>query len=617
MESSALMEIRKTAAQYAEVISQVTGVDVDIMDSNYVRVAGTGDFAQRAGENMRRQATIYERVLKTGRLIVVEHPGKAPTCRACSRRESCTETMEIAAPIRFSGRTEGVIGLMAFTESQRDILLEKIKSYIRFVEQMADLVGKKLQENSELRVIRTYTDTLAKILDNIEQCVLILTDKNTIRSANSAACKNLGLPDGWEGRKAALSATGDSIEGLTEYRLVIQEKTYSILGELYPMYMDTEDAIQVLLFREKEQVRSGVYELTGSAMAGENPIAGTSPATNRLRENIRRVAGSVSTVLITGESGTGKELVANAIWKASDRRDQAFVALNCAAIPETLLESELFGYVKGAFTGANPGGRMGKFELANHGVLFLDEIGDMPLYLQAKLLRVLQERVITRIGSNNQIKVDIRIIAATNKDLQKAIRENKFREDLYYRLNVIPIRILPLRERVEDITDLTGILIRRYCTRFQKRFIRITPDAMAVLTRYAWPGNVRELENTVEFMINMMGADGVLDKETLPESLLGAEAEPRKGEIPTLDEMERELIRRALQRYGTDTRGKKLAAGHLGIAVSTLYKKLEKYGGVMAGINSENRNNSGSWKNGAEKVSGAPGKDNFVSRAGT
>lgn len=577
MTQSMLMDIRKTAAQYVEVISQVTGVDVDIMDRHYIRVVGTGVFAARAGENMRSQATIYERVLKTGRRIVVDHPGKSPTCRACARRESCDETMEIAAPILLSGQVEGVIGLMAFTSGQRDILQEKLESYIRFVEQMADLVGKKMQENSELQVIRTYTDTLARILDNIEQCVLILGDGSSIRSANSAVYKNLGFSQNCVGKKVLLRATGDRIEGWTEYHLTLSGKTYSILGELYDMYAGTADAVRVLLFREKEQMRNDVYELTGGAMGGEKPINGSSPATRRLRESIRRVAGSVSTVLITGESGTGKELVANAIWKASDRRDQAFVAINCAAIPEALLESELFGYVKGAFTGANPGGRMGKFELANHGVLFLDEIGDMPLYLQAKLLRVLQERAITRIGSNNQIHVDIRVIAATNKDLLRAIQENKFREDLYYRLNVIPLRILPLRERPEDIDDLTDQMIQRYSRRFQKRFQKIDPKVRRLLRRYPWPGNVRELENTVEFMINMMGPEGLLTMDTLPESLL-TEKVPLPAALPTLEQAERDLIRRALETFGTDTRGKKQAALHLGIATSTLYKKLEKYG---------------------------------------
>ena len=314
-----------------------------------------------------------------------------------------------------------------------------------------------------------------------------------------------------------------------------------------------------------------------TASAGQ--FVGQSPAYLALLRNVREVSASSANVLITGESGTGKEVVAKAIHYGGPRAKAPLVTINCAAIPEQLLESELFGYVKGAFTGANPGGRMGKFELANHGVLFLDEIGDMPLYLQAKLLRVLQERTITRIGSNNQIKVDIRVIAATNKDLLRAIRENKFREDLYYRLNVIPLKIPPLRERPEDIDDLTALMIRRYSDRFQKRVRRVDADVMKTLRRYAWPGNVRELENTIEFMINMMDSSGVLTCATLPDALRERPAGAvGAGSIPTLEQAERQAILCALHAYGFDTNGKKNAARHLGIATSTLYKKLEKYG---------------------------------------
>lgn len=200
-------------------------------------------------------------------------------------------------------------------------------------------------------------------------------------------------------------------------------------------------------------------------------ILGSSPATLKLKEEISKVARSTSTVLITGESGTGKEMVATSIWRESDRRDKRFIALNCAAIPESIMESELFGYVKGAFTGADPNGRMGKFELANEGVIFLDEIGDMPLYLQSKLLRVLQERKIVRIGSNQLMDIDVRVIAATNKDLKKMVREKRFREDLYYRLDVIPLRVAPLRERLEDIEDLTLFYSQRFARKFGKRHL--------------------------------------------------------------------------------------------------------------------------------------------------
>ena len=286
-------------------------------------------------------------------------------------------------------------------------------------------------------------------------------------------------------------------------------------------------------------------------------------------------------------------MVATAIWNASDRKNGKFVAINCAAIPEALLESELFGYVKGAFTGADPNGRIGKFELANKGIIFLDEIGDMPLYLQAKLLRVLQERQIVRIGSNQQIPINVRVLAATNKNLKEMIREKKFREDLYYRLNVIPIEIAPLRERKEDIEALILHFANRYAKLFNKDFWKIPDDVMERLKQYPWPGNVRELENVTEFMINMMGPDGILGEDTLPQEILSNTWQDKlpvkrkelvrqeqldEGPILSLKEVERREIQRAIAQYGTTTQGKRMAAKELGIGLATLYRKLEELG---------------------------------------
>src|SRR5699024_8879129 len=281
-----------------------------------------------------------------------------------------------------------------------------------------------------------------------------------------------------------------------------------------------------------------------------------------------------STVLITGESGTGKEMVATAIWKNSDRHDKQFVAINCAAIPESLLESELFGYVKGAFTGADPKGKIGKFELANNGVIFLDEIGDMPLYLQSKLLRVIQDKKITRIGSNQIIPLDVRIIAATNKDLKKMIRENQFREDLYYRLNVIPIEIPPLRERKADIVELTEHFIEHYRKMFGKNFNYIDDRAMKTLIEYPWPGNVRELENVVEYMVNMMEY-GIIDMNTLPKNIFDPLdlIIPDKNLIKPLELLEKQEIEKAINLFGDNTKGKEQAAKALGIGIATLYRK--------------------------------------------
>ncbi|HOK63581.1 MAG TPA: sigma 54-interacting transcriptional regulator, partial [Soehngenia sp.] len=232
------------------------------------------------------------------------------------------------------------------------------------------------------------------------------------------------------------------------------------------------------------------------------------------------------------------------------------------------------GYVKGAFTGADPRGKIGKFELANNGVIFLDEIGDMPIYLQSKILRVIQDKKVTRIGSNQVIPLDLRIIAATNKDLRNMINENKFREDLYYRLNVIPIHIVPLRERKEDILDLLYYFIDYYQKLFGKKFVRIEEETVQKLLDYPWYGNVRELENTVEFMVNMM-EDGVINKSSLPLNIRNNDQTSiSKDSIRPLKDIELDEIKRAISFYGDTTEGKIKAAKALGIGIATLYRKL-------------------------------------------
>lgn len=357
------------------------------------------------------------------------------------------------------------------------------------------------------------------------------------------------------------------------------------MGHLYDLNKEPQRYSKILIFDSIRDLQEKYYEITSTInpMSSFN-IIGVSPQTIQMQKEIKKIAKSTSTVLITGESGTGKEMVATAIWKASSRKDNRFVAINCGAIPEPLLESELFGYVKGAFSGADPNGRMGKFELANKGVIFLDEIGDMPLYLQVKLLRVLQERKIIRIGSNQVIPIDVRVIAATNKDLKEMMAANKFREDLYYRLNVIPLKIAPLRERREDIKELVYFFAKRYAKLFGKNLRRISEETMDCLYNYPWYGNVRELENTMEFMINMMENDGILDIKTIPDNFFEEVREETKKSIDvsyetvkSLRELEKEEILKAIRLYGSDTEGKKKASKALGIGLATLYRKIEEY----------------------------------------
>jgi DNA-binding NtrC family response regulator len=303
-------------------------------------------------------------------------------------------------------------------------------------------------------------------------------------------------------------------------------------------------------------------------------IIGQSEAMRNIYELVRRIAPTDSTVLITGESGTGKELIARAIHNYSLRHDKEFVAVDCSALVETLLESELFGHVKGSFTGAIQA-KYGSFELANGGTFFFDEIGNLSLDTQAKLLRVIQEKEIKPVGSEKTIKVDVRIIAATNQDLKQAIARKTFREDLYYRLNVVPIHIPPLRERKEDIPLLTKHFLQKYNQKRKIPVVNVEPETMKLLMSYDWPGNVRELENAIERALILEDGDTLLPR-CFP--WIGGQKKIKtlsnNHKIYSLEEMEKQHIKWVLK----ETRGHKgKAANLLGIDRKTLYTKIKKY----------------------------------------
>ncbi|GIX06750.1 MAG: acetoacetate metabolism regulatory protein AtoC [Candidatus Poribacteria bacterium] len=312
-------------------------------------------------------------------------------------------------------------------------------------------------------------------------------------------------------------------------------------------------------------------------LVGLENIIGRSPKMQEVFRKIRRVAPTNATVLILGESGTGKELVARAIHNLSPRRNRRFLAFNCAAVTRELVESELFGYVRGAFTGAVRD-KPGYFEEANGGTLLLDEIGEMTLEAQAKLLRVLEEKEIYRVGGTRPIAVDVRILAATNRDLEEAVREGRFREDLYHRLKVFPIELPPLRERKEDIPLLVAHFLREACREYGTPLKHLEPAALEALQRYHWPGNVRELRNLISYLVlNIEGE--TIRREDLPEEIQREDNFENQGvRFPvgmSMDEIEREAILRTLEATGWN---KTRAAQLLGIGLRTLYRKLERYG---------------------------------------
>ena len=339
--------------------------------------------------------------------------------------------------------------------------------------------------------------------------------------------------------------------------------------------------VQRALDYQRLQVENVLLQKQLKAKYRFKNLVGDSDLMQQIFQFIEKIAATNSTVLICGESGTGKELVARAIHYNSDRKDGPMVPVNCGAIPEDLLESELFGYEKGAFTGALKT-RIGRFELADGGTVFLDEIGDMSPGLQVKILRVLQEHEFERVGGVKSIKVDIRIIAATHRDLEKAVKQGTFREDLYYRLNVIPIVIPPLRERKSDIPLLSHHFIKRFNRGKKQNISGVSPEAMKYLLQYHWPGNVRELENIIERLVILKG-EGMIEQEDLPEKLLVSEW---SDVMPPLDipdsgisfntavsEFERKLILRALNKTNWI---KNRAAKLLQLKRTTLVEKMKK-----------------------------------------
>jgi formate hydrogenlyase transcriptional activator len=327
-----------------------------------------------------------------------------------------------------------------------------------------------------------------------------------------------------------------------------------------------------------KEVLVGAVATVGSVDQDRSPrrfeqIIGNSPALESVLEQVEQVAPTDSTVLIQGETGTGKELIARAIHNLSARFGRAFIKLNCAAIPFDLLESELFGHERGAFTGAIAQ-KIGRFELADKGTLFLDEVGDIPLTLQPKLLRVLQEQEFERLGSTRTHQVDVRLVAATNRNLVDMVKRNEFRSDLYYRLNVFPIPLPPLRERREDIPALVEHFAEIYARRMGKEIERIAPETMSALVSCHWPGNIRELQNFIERSV-ILTSGNVLQA---PLSSLNAAASTESQEAVTLEEAERDHIRKILEQTRWVVSGPNGAAARLGIKRSTLYFRMQKLG---------------------------------------
>lgn len=375
----------------------------------------------------------------------------------------------------------------------------------------------------------------------------------------------------------------DEVEELLQKRRsVIEEEVYirartnkvKFNMSAYPIHGTDSDELDIIyIFNDIKKERKLANRIIDNrAIYTFDKIISQNEDFNRLVHFAKEIADSKSTILITGESGTGKEILAQSIHNYSSRRDKPFVAINSGAIPKSLIESELFGYEEGAFTGAKKEGRPGKFEIAHRGTIFLDEIGEMPYDMQTRLLRVIEEGAVSRIGGLDQKVVDVRIIAASNRDLNEEVQKGNFRKDLFYRLNVLPIRIPPLRERKDDIPLLIDYFMEKISNRLNKKKVFISQQKLDELMEYSWPGNVRELENFIELSINL---GYIPEGEEDEDGLQFSELREYKYENLLLDYMEKKHIIKVLKIFSCNITK---SAEALGIGRNTLYRKMDKYG---------------------------------------
>ena len=592
-----LSAIQIALMEMAEAITAVLGIETEIVDNRLKIIAGTGRYKEKIGtyeeDGIVTEEEFYGNLLLSGNEIVVKDVKNSPRYHP---KEN--ELAEICCPIKLDGRVIGLIALVAFNSGQQNKILSNHENLLLFLRKMASLTASKLaemQKSSELRAI----------IESIHDGILALDSNGIIVSCNKQGEQLLGKSKSQlMGRSinelwinfplAGVVQHGKPITDLEEIYVDENGKDMHFLSTAMPIFTETDNSKilsgAVISFQDISDIRSRIFQMTQIEDPTElSEIVGQSASITKIKQHILQFTNSLSTILITGESGTGKGLVARAIHYIGNRKSYPFVSVNCGAIPDTLIESELFGYQPGAFTGARKTGKAGKFELANNGTILLDEIADFPLHLQAKLLHVIQNHQIERLGGTKTIPINVRIIAATNKNLEDMIRNKEFREDLYFRLNVIPIHLSPLRERQNDVLLLLNYTLNKLNKMIGKNIVGFSPKSLDILLNYSWPGNVRELENVIEYAVNLeQGMNiqvGSLPPRLTSENFLYPLAEPyaaghKKTDKQSLkyltDLYQTQIIEACLSQTGHSVEGKRRAAYLLEVSESTLYRRIRE-----------------------------------------
>jgi sigma-54 dependent transcriptional regulator, acetoin dehydrogenase operon transcriptional activator AcoR len=500
------------AQSVAEAVEAAMGIDVTIIDNTRNRIAGTGYYKAVINQPIEDNTAFAHCLEACEPIELLEVGDESCFCRFCSRREDCVEKAAICVPIKVDQKAIGVIGVIAFNEEQKNKIICSKSSFLNFLHKMASLLEAKYSKSIIESENKKLIERISLFLNIMTVGVVVYKGKGEIIYQNNGVHRlllDLGIKDRnrflnkiWQDVNSNMMAgecANEPVEVVIEYN----EEKYYLLAYINTAVDYSKSGEVVVSLHDYRKITKKIIQSEESKQIRIvfDDILGFSPMFRELKKDALKAALTETNILIYGESGTGKEMFARAIHNSSNRKDHPFIPINCGAIPENLLESEMFGYEKGAFTGAGTA-KMGKFELADNGTLFLDEIGELPYRSQVKLLRAIQEGEVCRIGDNKIRIVNVRIIAATNADLEKQIKSGTFRSDLFYRLNIIPINLPPLRERRDEIIEIASFFVTKSSRACGKDINKISAGAGKILLEYNWPGNIRELQNVIEYAVN-------------------------------------------------------------------------------------------------------------------
>ena len=564
---SDLEGIRLSVERFVTAVSSSMRLEVAVFDQNSQLFYCTPTYVKKKGRAVHTPS--LREVMENGS-VLVNKPGEMASCIGCRFKTHCPSTIEILCCIRAETQIAGVLAFTSFTKEGQKRITENTTVYLNAITELANMIGSLLISHEGGANPINLDANMMAAMELCNQPMLLTDAHGVILQYNQLAANlfrvcDISTTSLWQ--LFAHSVINRIMEGNNLY-----EKSVNI-GDAATKISTRAIVVDGQVTGFFIRLSDNLYKPSKDTSYFEG-IIGSSPAITRVQKVIKRIADSPTPVLITGETGTGKELIARAIHEQSGRNKYPFVAINCSSIPDNLFESELFGYEEGSFTGAKKGGKIGKIEMAQGGTLFLDEIGEMPLFAQPKLLRILQEYELERIGSSKKIHLDIRIIAATNRDLADMVREGTFRSDLYYRINVINLELPPLRARRDDIIPLAENYLKKLKMKLNTPLTSISKEAGEVLLNAPWPGNIRQLQNVIEYAANLCESDTLMPSdlpETICRSMDGPEQLP--AHVPSGGSQDDE-IRALLEKYGYTLEGKKKIAEELHISLRTLYRRI-------------------------------------------